>query len=251
MRDITVVPTLLDNYTYVVEGELGAVVVDPAESSPVMRVLQKSGLELVAILNTHGHFDHVAGNRELVIETGCRVVSQVDWRSAGDGTPDSLLSVAGFEFRVIPTPGHSEDSVCYFIEGSDDSSPVVFTGDTLFVGGCGRLFTHSPEMMWASLARLAALPPETEVYCGHDYTLEDLEFALDLEPDNTAVKSRVDEIRSMIENGRPTVPSTISLELATNPFLRATDPVFRKALGLEDAMDVEVFAEVRRRKDRQ
>jgi hydroxyacylglutathione hydrolase len=127
---------------------------------------------------------------------------------------------------------------------------MVFTGDTLFVGGCGRLFTHSPEMMWFSLSRLAALPPDTEVYCGHDYTLEDLEFALDLEPDNEAVKARLEQIRTLVESGQPTVPSTIGLELASNPFLRANDPVLRRALGMQNATDVEVFAEVRRRKDR-
>ena len=250
MHHILVVPTLLDNYSYIIGGANGAVVVDPAESSPVMRALDRLGSPLVAILNTHGHFDHVAGNDELVRQTGCKVVKRDDMRPTGDGTDDSLVTVAGFDFRVIPTPGHSEDSLCFFLEAADSLAPAAFTGDTLFVGGCGRLFTRSPEMMWSSLARLAELPPETEVHCGHDYSLEDMEFAHDLEPHNEAVKARLEEIRSLVENGEPTVPSTIALELAVNPFLRANDPVLRKALGMETAGNEEVFAEVRRRKDR-
>jgi len=250
MRKIHALATLLDNLTYVVQVGSSAVVIDPSEAGPVLRVLEAHSLKLAAILNTHEHFDHVAGNDELVRETGCKVLTQADIRSAGDGAQDGLVSVAGLEFRVLVTPGHSEDSVCYLLERAGDSPPAVFTGDTLFVGGCGRLFTHSPEMMWASFTKLAGLPPETEVYCGHDYTLEDLEFALDLEPDNEAVKSRLQDIRSMVENGRLTVPSTIGIEMATNPFMRAKAPALRKTLGMEDASDVEVFAEVRRRKDR-
>ena len=245
-----VLNTLLDNLTYVIHRDKRAVVVDPSEAGPVLRLLDAMGLRLVGVLNTHGHFDHVAGNDELVKSTGCALVGVKDYSASNDGTGDGLLSIAGLDFRILSTPGHSEDSVSFLLGAADDSAPMVFTGDTLFVGGCGRLFTHSPEMMWSSLSRLAALPPDTEVYCGHDYTLEDLEFALDLEPDNEAVKARLEQIRSLVESGQPIVPSTIGLELASNPFLRANDPVLRRALGMQNATDVEVFAEVRRRKDR-
>ena len=249
MPTTLVLNTLLDNLTYVVHQGSKAVVIDPSEAGPVLRLLDRTGLTLVGILNTHGHFDHVAGNDELVKRTGCVIAGVTDCSSPNDAG-NGLLSIAGLDFRVLSTPGHSEDSVSFFLETTDGSASVVFTGDTLFVGGCGRLFTHSPQMMWSSLSRLAALPPQTEVYCGHDYSLEDLEFALDLEPHNDTVKVRLEEIRSLVESGQPTVPSTIALELASNPFVRASDPVLRKALGMEYATDVEVFAEVRRRKDR-
>jgi hydroxyacylglutathione hydrolase len=250
MLKTLVLNTLLDNFTYVIHRENRAVVVDPSEAGPVLRLLDATGLTLAGIINTHGHFDHVAGNDELVKRTGCGLVGLADYSALNDGTGDSLLCIAGLDFRVLSTPGHSEDSLSFFLGAADGSAPMVFTGDTLFGGGCGRLFTHSPEMMWSSLVRLAGLPPETEVYCGHDYSLEDLEFALDLEPDNEAVKARLEQIRSLVEAGQATVPSTIALELASNPFLRANDPALRKVLGMEHSSDVEVFAEVRRRKDR-
>ena len=253
MRTITVIPTLSDNYTYVLECEGEAVAIDPGEASPVLRRLRESGSNLRVVLCTHGHFDHTAGNEELARVTGCELhVPQGSSESSCPGVDGEAgsLQAGPFRFSVVPTPGHSEDSVCYYLPPSDGSPGAVFTGDTLFVGGCGRLFSRSPETMWASFQRLASLPRETLVYCGHDYALEDHEFAVTLEPGNSRVRERLEEIRALVESGRLTVPSTVALELVTNPFLRASDPELKRVLGMPDAPDVDVFAELRRRKDR-
>ncbi|MBE9506243.1 MAG: hydroxyacylglutathione hydrolase [Chloroflexi bacterium] len=253
MRTIAVIPTLADNYTYVLECEGEAVAIDPGEASPVLRWLRESGCSLRAVLCTHGHFDHTTGSEQLARVTGCELhvpASSSESSFPGMAGQAGSLQAGPFQFSVIPTPGHSEDSVCYYLPPSDGSPGAVFTGDTLFVGGCGRLFTHSPETMWASFRRLASLPPDTRVYCGHDYALEDYEFAVTLEPGNARVKERLDEIRALVESGQLTVPSTVALELATNPFMRASDTMLKRALAMPDARDVDVFAELRRRKDR-
>ncbi len=243
MHTVTTLGTLANNFTYVIEADGHAVVIDPGEASPALRALNQSGSKLRAVLCTHAHFDHTGGNTELVERTGCEV-----WLP-DDLTVDSSRAVGSLTFTVLRTPGHSADSVCLYLPPSEGRAGDVFTGDTLFVGGCGRIFGRPPETMWASLQRLAALPADTSVYCGHDYTLENYEFALTLEPDNEVVQARLEEVRALIEDNNFTVPSTIGQELATNPFLRATDPGLRRALGMEDASDVAVFAEVRRRKD--
>jgi len=245
MRTVTILATLSDNYSYVVECDGQAVVIDAGEASPVLRYLGASGARLVAALGTHGHFDHTGGNRELVERTGCNVLLPETLAAAGD-----TLSVGPFQFVVLRTPGHSPDSVCFHLPAGDGSPGDVFTGDTLFIGGCGRLLTRSPEVMWVSLTLLAGLPGGTRVYPGHDYTLENLEFALTVEPQNSVVKRRLEEVRSLVQAGRQPVPSTIALERATNPFLRAGDPAMKAALGLMRASDVDSFAELRRRKDR-
>ena len=246
MRTITVIPTLADNYTYLLECDGEAVAIDPGEASPVLRQLRETGSALLVVLLTHDHFDHAAGSDELVAKTGCELVGVPPVDDAGGAT----LHVGPFTVTVLSTPGHSEDSVCYYLPPLDGSPGAVFTGDTLFVGGCGRLFTRSPETMWQSFLRLASLPPDTGVYCGHDYALEDYEFAVTLEPGNARVRERLAEIRALVESGRLTVPSTVALELATNPFMRASDPELKRVLGMEGAPDVDVFAELRRRKDR-
>ena len=246
MHSVTVLGTLADNLTYVLERDGEAVVIDPGEASPVLRHLGATGSKLLAVLCTHGHFDHIGGISELVAYTSCDVVQP------GETAPgsDDLLTVGPFTLTVLRTPGHSTDSVCLYLAAADGLPGEVFTGDTLFVGGCGRLLTRSPLTMWTSLQVLAALPGETRVYPGHDYTLENYEFALTLEPDSRAVRQRLKQVRALVEAGKQAVPSTIREERATNPFLRAGDPALKAALGMPHASDVDVFAEVRRRKDR-
>jgi hydroxyacylglutathione hydrolase len=245
MHTVMVLGILADNYAYLVESGGDAVVIDPGEASPVLRALERSGSRLRAVLCTHGHFDHTGGSRELSQRTGCAVMLPDEALVKED-----RLAVGSLAFDVLRTRGHSADSVCFYLPPEGGVAGDLFTGDTLFLGGCGRLLTKSPEMMWSSLQALATLPPETKVYPGHDYTLENYEFAVTVEPDNRLVRARLEEIRSLIEADMPTVPSTIGLELTTNPFLRAVQPEMRRALGMEDASDVEVFAELRRRKDR-
>jgi hydroxyacylglutathione hydrolase len=246
MRVTTAIPIISDNFTYVVEDGGEALVIDPGEASPIMRRLRETGSVLIAVLLTHDHFDHTAGVNQLVAATGCELVGVPRVANAGE----MVLHVGPFTVTAMSTPGHSADSVCYVFGPEDGAPGEVFTGDTLFVGGCGRMFTRAPDVMWASLSRIASLPPETLVYCGHDYALEDYEFAVTLEPGNTRVRERLQEIRALVDVDLQTVPSTVSVERATNPFLRAGDPELKQVLGMDGALDVEVFAEMRRRKNR-
>lgn len=246
MHTVTTLGTLADNYSYVIEMDGDAVAIDPGEASPVLRVLDRSASRLRAVLCTHDHFDHTGGNDELARRTGCTV----HLPGAAAISNRTELNVGPFLFTVLRTPGHSSDSVCLYLPPADGQPGDVFTGDTLFVGGCGRLLTRSPELMWASLQLIAALPPETRVFCGHDYTLENYEFAVTVEPDNRLVQARLDEMRKLAETCLPTVPSTIAVERNTNPFLRAAQPAMKRAVGMENATDVEVFAHLRRMKDR-
>ena len=147
---------------------------------------------------------------------------------------------------MLATPGHTSGHVSYWFPGGE----ALFCGDTLFALGCGRLFEGDAPTMWRSLGKLMALPDQTRVYCGHEYTLSNARFALTIEPDNAAIRQRAAEVEAARARGEPTIPTTIGVEKATSPFLRAADPALRRALGLEGAPDVEVFAEVRRRKDR-
>jgi len=201
------------------------------------------------ILITHHHWDHTGGVAELKQKTGCRVVGGDKRRIRGLDqlvAGGEILPVGDAEVHVIATPGHTSTSVCYYVPPSGTNvSGVLWTGDTLFVGGCGRLFEGNARSMWKSLQKLASLPDDTLVYCGHDYTLENYEFALGIEPDNQAIRQRLNDIR---QSGQ-TVPSTILQERTTNVFLRAGTPELKAALNMPEAKDFEVFAELRQRKD--
>ncbi len=250
MESVITIPALGDNliclYRY---GRSDCLAVDPSSSSPVLRVLEKQNLSLETILVTHHHGDHTGGIAELKQKTGCKVVGADKRRIRGIDqlvTDGQILPVGDAEIRVIAAPGHTSTSVCYYMPPPrDGTTGILWTGDTLFVGGCGRLFESDANVMYGSLQRLASLPDDTLVYCGHDYTVENYEFALTIEPGNQAVKQRVCEIR---QGGR-TVPSTISQERATNIFLRAGMPEVKVAARMPQAADFEVFAELRRRKD--
>ncbi len=245
---VVVVPCLKDNYAYLVVGSGGrAVVVDPSEAAPVERALAAEGLDLVGVLCTHHHWDHVGGIPELrERHPGLPVFAHRTDAASIAGRTESLddgdeVRVAGLEFAALHVPGHTLGAVAWFGGGA------VFTGDTLFLGGCGRLFEGTAPMMHASLERLAALPAETLVYCGHEYTLANLRFAEAMEPDNRAVTEKLTWARLEREAGRPTVPSTIADERRTNPFLRCSEPGLRTRFP--EPTLAEVFAEVRAAKD--
>lgn len=254
MNDTTITLTCGDNYIYVCPcGERRSFVVDPTDAAMVLRVLDEQKLELAAILLTHHHGDHTAGVTAIKSRTGCQVVGPDERRIAGidrlvrDG---DTIGLDALTVQVIATPGHTRSSVCYYLPSSGDERPgVVFTGDTLFVGGCGRPMECDAGVLWKSLTRLAALPDETFVFCGHDYTAENYEFALTIEPENRAVRERLEEARQAGAQGRPTVPSTIGREKATNIFLRAAEPAVGSALGMGQASPERVFAELRQRKN--
>ena len=242
---VVAVPCLSDNYAYlVIDGERAAVV-DPGEAAPVEAALAREGVTLAAIWLTHHHHDHVGGVAELVAtHPGVEVVAHAHdasraphvTRTVGDG---DHVALGAHRAAILHNPGHTLGAITYVIEGN------AFTGDTLFGAGCGRLFEGAPAMMHASLARLAALPPETRVYFGHEYTAANLKFAAAVEPDNANVAARAAALKP------PSTPSTIADERATNPFLRTDAPrVIAAARARGGANDpVAVFAAIRAWKD--
>ncbi|MGB2863970.1 MAG: hydroxyacylglutathione hydrolase [Sedimentisphaerales bacterium] len=254
MDSIITIPALGDNFIYLCRyNKNDSFAVDPSDGSLVLRTLKEHGLNLKTILITHHHWDHVAGTVELKQKTGCKVIGADKRRIPGiDSVVEDgqILTLGGGKVRVIATPGHTSTSVCYYKEPSaGNKNGILWTGDTLFVGGCGRLLECNAQSMAESLQRLASLLDDTLVYCGHDYTLENYEFAFGIEPGNQAIKDRLDQVKQAQKQGELTVPSSILLERTTNCFLRAGTPELKAALGMPQAQAVEVFAELRRRKD--
>ncbi len=246
---IAPIPCLEDNYAWLLWRGQEAVIVDPGEAAPVMSVLAARGLKLVAILATHHHGDHVGGIQELVraFPDVCVIASAHDAArvpavnlALRDGLRFELI---GLELECLEVPGHTLGAVAYLVPAWD----AVFTGDTLFGAGCGRLFEGTAPMMYASLQRLAQLPPQTRVYCGHEYTQKNVRFALELEPDNAALLRRREKVARQRGRGQPSVPATLAVELETNPFLRSEAPALVALAGTDHP--VEVFAWVRRRRD--
>ena len=254
MDSVITIPAFGDNLVYLYQHDQGnAFVVDPSDSSLVLNNLKERGLGLTAILATHHHWDHVGGTVELKKETNCKVIGGDKQRIPGIDCvveDKQILMIGNARIEVIATPGHTRTAVCYYMQPSNDNkNGILWTGDTLFVGGCGRLFESDARSMWDSLLKLASLPDDTLVYCGHDYTLENYEFALSIEPDNQAVKHRLSEIKQAQKAGRQTVPSTMLQERTTNTFLRADTTKLKTALNMPQAGAVEAFAQLRRRKD--
>jgi hydroxyacylglutathione hydrolase len=254
MDSVVTIPASGDNYIYLYRYDKNdALVVDPCDSSIVLRYLKQYNLNLTTILITHHHWDHTGGISGLKKKTGCKVIG-ADKRRIPDidvlVDDKQVLEVGNTRIQVIATPGHTRTSVCYYIpEANENEHKVLLTGDTLFVGGCGRIFECEARAMWDSLLKLLSLPDNTLVYCGHDYTQENYEFALTIEPGNNAVKRRLEEIKEAVRTGGFTVPSTILQEKATNIFLRSGSDEVKTALNMPNSSDVDVFAELRRRKD--
>jgi hydroxyacylglutathione hydrolase len=250
--EIEPVACLKDNYAYLVfePGAGACAVVDPSEAAPVQRALAARGLKLTHILNTHHHHDHIGGNLALKAATGAEIVAAEKDRARIPGLDTGLregdtLRLGAHEARILEIPAHTSAHLAYWFT----EAGAVFTGDTLFLMGCGRLFEGTPAMMHASLAKLTALPDDTRVFCGHEYTLNNGRFALTVEPGNADLQARMKDAADMRAAGKPTVPATIALEKKTNPFLRTGSPEIRRTLGMENASDVDIFAELRRRKD--
>lgn len=248
---LTALPAFQDNYIWVLaDGRGGAVVVDPGEAAPVLEAAA-NGLEPTALLLTHHHADHCGGVAALLERwPGLDVYAPDDPRittATHRVGQDSVVPFANAGFHVHAVPGHTSSHVAFHGSGH------LFCGDTLFSLGCGRLFEGTPGQMLDSLNRLAALPGDTAVCCGHEYTLANAAFAQAVDPANDALRRRTEEARTMRSAGRPTLPSTLALELATNPFLRIRATAIRAAvqerLGRESVDDVEAFAELRRWKD--
>jgi hydroxyacylglutathione hydrolase len=250
--EIHTIQVLTDNYTYLIrDGETGiSAVVDPSEAGPVLERLGEWGGKLDFVLNTHHHWDHVGGNLELKKVTGCRIVGADSDAKRLPGWDQGVNEATIFALgkstaRILSIPGHTRGHIAYWFQ----ENAAVFTGDTLFSLGCGRLFEGTPSEMWSSLQKIMALPDETRVYCGHEYTVRNAEFALALEPGNERLKTRLTQLEKLRREGLPSVPAILGEEKALNPFLRPEDPKLRAALGITQGTAVETFAEIRRRKD--
>jgi hydroxyacylglutathione hydrolase len=250
--EVVIIPCLSDNYAYLLRdagtGKVG--LVDAPEPGPIDDALSGRGWRLDTIFVTHHHDDHIAGVEALRSRHGAEVVG-----NAADARrlprldrpvePGDEVVLGGSRAVLIDVPGHTVGHVAYHFA----EERALFSADSLMVMGCGRLFEGSAEAMWDSLSRLAALPPETRVYSGHEYAESNVRFALSVDGDNPALRERAEEIRGLRAARRPTVPGALAAELATNPFLRARDPDMKHRLGMADAPDAAVFAEIRRRKD--
>ncbi len=245
---VSLIPSA-DNYIYLIEWTEGLAIVDPGTAREVIEEVRRRRRPVTHILATHHHGDHIAGIPAIKEATGATVVGP-----AGGGIPDldqavgegDEVKVGPLVLEVLETPGHTLDHISFY--AADPG--LLWCGDTVFTGGCGRLFEGTPAQLWESIHRLAELPEETRLYCGHEYTEKNLRFALSIEPDNQAVKERLEAVRELRLTGRATIPSRIAEEKETNPFVRSSEPGVANALGMPDASAVEVFAELRRRRDR-
>jgi hydroxyacylglutathione hydrolase len=248
---VTPIPAFRDNYFWLLARGTRAVVVDPGAAAPVQQALSTRGLALETILVTHHHADHTGGVAELAAGTGAQVFTPAR-EDIATGTvrahrlrEGDAITVLDLPMQVIDVPGHTAGHIAYYAQDLN----ALFCGDTLFAGGCGRLFEGTPVQMLDSLQKLARLPGTTQVYCAHEYTLANLRFALAVEPDNLRLQQRQRACVAQREHGLPTVPSTLDEELATNPFLRVDEPTVRSAAARQqpgaDASAVATFAAIR------
>ncbi len=249
--ELVTLPCLTDNYTYLLhDDETGqTAVVDVPEAAPVLAELSRRGWTLTDILLTHHHDDHIQGVAEVKAQTGAVVIG-----AAADAhrlPPLDLAVSEGMSItlgrhhaRIIEVPGHTVGHIAFVFDG------FAFTGDSLMSGGCGRLFEGTAGQMWASLQKLATLPDETLICSGHEYTAANLRFAASLDGENAALQGRIEKVTKARDKGLPTVPSKMSGERATNIFLRAGEAAIKAAVGLAQASDAEVFADLRERKNK-
>jgi len=253
MLEVVPLPAFTDNYIWTLRDARSAAVVDPGDARPVLDYLAREGLALAAILATHHHPDHVGGIAELVAAHEAPVFGPKGepipalTHPVGEGDSAEIPAL-GATFSVLEIPGHTRAHVAYYGLGS------LFCGDTLFACGCGRVFEGTPAQMLASLQKLAALPDATKVYCGHEYTLANIRFARAVEPGNALLAAREARAQALRDAGKPTLPSTLGEERATNPFLRCAEPAVvesaNKYLGARAADPVRVFAAIREWKNK-
>jgi hydroxyacylglutathione hydrolase len=250
--EIEMFPCLADNYGFLLHDADADVTaaVDTPEAAAIMRALERRGWRLTHILNTHHHGDHAGGNLALKSHTGCTIVGP---RNDAERIPGidvlvgegDVVMLGTHRVEVYETPGHTRGHIVYYLP----EDGVAFVGDTLFAMGCGRLFEGSPAQMWASLQKILRWPADTRLYCAHEYTAANGRFALTVEPHNGELRERMRAVERLRTAGLATVPTTVALERATNPFLRPTSMALRRTLGLERSDDVTVFARTRALKD--
>lgn len=244
---LKILPALSDNYIYVLYKADQALVIDPGSTAVVDQFLSEKKISKLAILITHHHNDHTAGNLHFKERYGATIYGPKDARIAG---LDKVLEEGKqkcfcLNFSVLSVPGHSCPHFAYYFEDLG----FLFSGDSLFTGGCGRVFEGSFEQMYHSLIKLSKLPPDTKLYCGHEYTLSNLNFAQALESDNPKLNQRLQEVLLFRERDENTMGTPLGLELATNPFLRCSDPVLLASIGKVGKTPEEVFTYLRKAKD--
>lgn len=254
------IPALDSNYIWLLRDDdpqdRGAWVIDPGEAGPVEHYLEEQGLHLSGILITHHHWDHTNGLPKLLKQHPVPVYGPDSVGSVTHPLSEGdRFNLADADWEVLAVPGHTVDHLAYLAQDRGQTRAFrLFCGDALFAGGCGRLFEGTPEMALTSLHKLAKLPESTGVYCTHEYTVKNLQFALSVDRKNSAVQERLEWVKHLRETGRPSLPSTIALERQTNPFLRSSEPAIKACLEAWSrrslTTEVDTFAELRRRKDR-
>jgi hydroxyacylglutathione hydrolase len=250
--DVRLVPCLSDNYAVIFRDSASeeVILVDAPEAAPIATTLHAQGWNLTHILVTHKHGDHIQGIPELKQRYGARVIgpraeaSEIPTLDETVAEPD-IVKVGGLRARVFDTPGHTSGHICLWFE----NEKLLFAGDTIFALGCGRAIERPASVLWQSLLKLRELPGDTSIYCGHEYTVANGRFAVTVDPGNARLKSRLAEVERMRAAGKPTIPSTMAEERATNPFLRADDPAVAATIGMQGADPAAVFTELRERKN--
>lgn len=252
MIEVFIITALKDNYIYLIHESTTnkTAVVDPSEAEPVLATLKKKQWTLDYIWNTHHHWDHTDGNLLLKKKTNATIVGSEKDAHRIPGIDIKLSESTEFIFgntivKVIETPGHTSGALCWWLK----KDGILFTGDTLFSLGCGRLFEGTAEQMWDSICKIRRLPKETKIYCGHEYTLMNCNFALSLDPHNQQLQEKIIKIKGLRRKNQATIPVTLGEELQSNPFLRADDKQFKASLQLKSASASQVFAKLRKLKD--
>ena len=250
--NIEIIPCLNDNYSYLLYDKISntVVIIDPSEFEACDNVINKNYKKLDFILNTHHHYDHVGGNEKLKKKYNSTILGFENDKNRIPGIDKVLndnqdFKIGSLNLTTIFIPGHTSGHVAFYFK----KEKILFTGDTLFSLGCGRILEGTYEQMFQSLNKLKNLPGETKVYCGHEYTFKNLEFCLKFNPNNSFLKKKKNDVELSLKNNKPTVPSTIRDEIKTNIFLRFNDPDVKKAINLENSSDVEIFTKLRDLKD--
>ena len=249
---IEIIPCLNDNYSYLIydENSNTVAIIDPSEFFACDKIINQNYNKLDFIFNTHHHYDHVGGNKDLKIKYNSIVVGFEEDKNRIPGIDKVLkdkqvFKIGDLSFTTIFVPGHTSGHIAFYSE----KEKVIFTGDTLFSLGCGRVFEGTYKQMFNSLNKLKNLPKDTRIYCGHEYTYNNLEFCMKFNPNNIFLKSKKDAIELNLKNKKPTIPSTIGDEIKTNIFFRFNDPDVKKAINLENSSDIEIFTKLRDLKD--
>tara|TARA_B110000305_G_scaffold230236_1_gene282162 strand:+ start:3951 stop:4712 length:762 start_codon:yes stop_codon:yes gene_type:complete len=247
--EINIIPCLNDNYAYIISFENQALVIDPSESLPIIKFIEKNNLNLKYILNTHHHFDHVGGNLDLKKKYNASVIGSKKDKNRIPGI-DLLLSeneefiFNGYIFKVIEVPGHTLGHIAFYLE----SKKAVFTGDTIFSLGCGKLFEGTSKQMWDSICKIRALPRDTQIYCGHEYTLNNALFTQSIKNDNK-IEKKIKEVEGLRKNNLPSIPTTVSEEIKLNLFFQADKNKIKSLFSNNKITSEETFALIRSAKD--